>query len=359
MTRSTLCLKVEQMTGIKENFQNWLTNSKEKGKVFSLSTSFEYAKRLNRLCKKLYENLDWEILYNDIYILRLLFMDSSKWTTIKQDDLDLIVSYLYKYKHKNRNFNDRYNQFFHFFRKELNIPLSSAYSKQSFFFNLLHNTDEYKKLSDWVRYVFVTEKSLKYLSWLYQNKEEKRKMAVALAQFCNFLVETKAINQNMMFTLSQQTIWCKRKNKSNSYIQIEEANGLVGRNFYSRFIEGKAEKLMSVQEVAQALGCGNTTVRRLLNKKKLNFKPSSNKIIAENVRRFLKRRHTKRSQGSFTNDDLIKDEANWVKMKAAEDISGYSATYIRKQAAQGRIAYTRYGLRKFLYFKPDLMKLRP
>lgn len=347
------------MTDIKESFQNWLTNAKEKNKVFTPSTVFEYAKRLNRLCKKLYDNLNWEILSYDVYVLKLLFMDSSKWIEIRQDDLDLIISYLYQYKHRNRNFNDRYNQFFRFFRKQLDIPLSSASKKPSFFFNIFHNTDEYKQLSDWIRHVFVTEKSLKYLSWLYQNKEEKRKMAVALSQFSTFLVETKAVNQNMMFALSQQIIWSKRKAKSNSFIQVEEANGILGRNFYSRFKDGKVEKLMSVQEVAQALGCGNTTVRRLLNSKKLNFKPSTNKIIAENVRRFLKRRHTKRSQGSFTNDDLIKDEANWVKMKAAEDISGYSATYIRKQAAQGRIAYTRYGLRKFLYFKPDLMKLRP
>ncbi len=341
----------------KVTFNEWLTQSKDsKVKTTSLTAS-EYIGRLTRLSQRLYGKDDLQSIQNNIYILRLLFMDSSNWMNIETNDLDKVVAYLYYYKQKNRNLNDHYNQFFHSLRKQLTLPLSFSSQHPDFFFNILKNTEEYVRLSDWIKQVFVTEKSLRYLSWLYINKTEKRKIATALLKFSIFLTTTRTASDNVIGLLSREILWSKRKNKKNDFVQIDEANGVEGRNFYSRYKEGKVEKLLSVQEVAQALGCADSMVRGLIEKGKLNFKPGTKKIIAENVRRFLRRRHTKRSIGSTTPDDLVKDKHNWVKMKEAEIISHRSATYIRTQVKKGRVAYTRYGLRKFLYFKPDLLKI--
>lgn len=345
------------MTDIKTNFHTWLTQSKDNQSKTAPLTANEYINRLNRLSKRLYDKEGLQYISDNIYILRLLFMDSSNWVNIPSEDLDDVIVYLYNYKQKNRNFNDHYNQFFHSLRKHLNEPLSFSSKHPYFFFDILRNTEEYMKVSDWVKHVFVTEKSLRYLSWLYINRTEKRKIATALLKFSIFLTTTRTASDNVIGLLSREILWSKRKNKKNDFVQIDEANGVEGRNFYSRYKEGKVEKLLSVQEVAQALGCADSMVRGLIEKGKLNFKPGTKKIIAENVRRFLRRRHTKRSIGSTTPDDLVKDKHNWVKMKEAEIISHRSATYIRTQVKKGRVAYTRYGLRKFLYFKPDLLKI--
>ncbi len=347
------------MTDTKEIFRNWLIHPKDNGDVSTSLTADRYVGDINRLSKRLYGYIDWNLLSNELYILKLLFMNSSNWILLDNEDVDLVINYLYRYKLKNRNFNDHYNHFFHSLRKQLNIPSSDAAKHTDFFFTHLKNTNEYAKLFDWVKHVFVTEKSIKYLSWLYINKIEKRNTYTALSKFSEYLINTQTVNENFAYALSKQTTWIKIKNKSNSNIQIEEASGTVGRNFYARYKEGKAEKVLSVQETALALGCGETTIRRLLKNKKINFKANNNKIAVDNVRRFLKRRHTKRSHGSVTPIVSVQDKTNWVKMKEAEIISHRSATYILERAKKGYIAYTRYGLRKFLYFKPDLLKTKP
>ncbi|MBP5215279.1 MAG: hypothetical protein J6039_01835, partial [Alphaproteobacteria bacterium] len=284
----------ENKDNIKIAFNEWLTQSKDnKIKTTSLTAS-EYIGRLSRLSQRLYGKEDFQSLQNNIYILHLLFMDSSNWINIETDDLNSVVAYLYSHKHKSRNLNDHYNQFFHSLRKQLTLPLSFSSQHPDFFFGMLKSTEEYIRLSDWIKQVFITEKSLHYLSWLYINKAEKRKIATALLKFSIFLTTTKAISDNVIGLLSKKILWSKRKNKKNDFVQIDEANGVEGRNFYSRYKEGKVEKLLSVQEVTQALGCADSMVRGLIEKGKLNIKPGTKKIIAENVRRFLRRRHTKR-----------------------------------------------------------------
>lgn len=346
------------MVDIKEKFKDWCINKPDDlGEKSKPSTVLEYINRLNRLSQRLYEDNHWENLINDIYTLKLLFMNNRNWQYIEEDDLYKVVTYLYQYKKKNRNFNDRYNHFFHNLRKQLDLPLSTSSKRPDFFLDILKNTEEYANLSDWIRHVFITDKSINYLSWLYINKAEKRRVYVALSMFSNFLVQTNSVSKELCFALCQKELWEKRKDKFTGDLKIIEASGIESRNFYSIYEEGKVEKLLSIKDVAFAMGCAETNVYRLLEKKKLNFKPGTNKIIAENVRRFLRRRHTKRSVGQITDDDKTKDRKNWVKMKEAKKISDRSATYIRKKVKEGRVAYTRYGLRKFLYFKPDLMKI--
>lgn len=344
------------MTDIKNTFSQWLTQAKDKYKTTPLTAS-EYINRLARLSQRLVDKEDFQYLSNNIYILRLLFMDSSNWININSKDLDNIVTYLYNYRRRNRNFNDHYNQFFHSLRKQLNFPLSLSSQCPKAIFDILKNTEEYVKLSDWIKYVFVTEKSLKYLSWLYIDKAEKRKIATALVKYQTFLTITHSVNDGMIYALSQHTLWLKRINKSNNSVEIDEASGVEARNFYSRYKEGKAEKLLSVQETAQAIGYSETTIRRFLKDGKLHFKQGTNKIIAENIRRFLKRKHTKRKVGLITPNDFVKNKHNWLQMKDAVTLTGHTSSYIRWQVKKGRVAYTRYGSKKFLYFKPDLLKI--
>lgn len=146
------------MTDIKTNFHTWLTQSKDNQSKTAPLTANEYINRLNRLSKRLYDKEGLQYISDNIYILRLLFMDSSNWVNIPSEDLDDVIVYLYNYKQKNRNFNDHYNQFFHSLRKHLNEPLSFSSKHPYFFFDILRNTEEYMKLSDWVKHVFVTEK---------------------------------------------------------------------------------------------------------------------------------------------------------------------------------------------------------
>lgn len=341
----------------KVTFNEWLTQSKDsKVKTTSLTAS-EYIGRLTRLSQRLYGKDDLQSIQNNIYILRLLFMDSSNWMNIETNDLDKVVAYLYYYKQKNRNLNDHYNQFFHSLRKQLTLPLSFSSQHPDFFFNILKNTEEYVRLSDWIKQVFVTEKSLHYLSWLYINKTEKRKIAAALSKFSTFLVKTRVVSQGTIGLLNRFSIWKLRKNIVSTVVKIDEANGIEGRNFYSRYVEGKAEKLLSMKEAKYILGCSDEIFRNLLKKGKLHFKSSSNMIDTENMRRFLRRKHIRRSVGTLSKVDEDKNPENWLQMKEAVALTGNTASYIRWQVKKGRVAYIRYSLKKFKYFKPDLLKI--
>ena len=345
------------MTDIKTNFHTWLTQSKDNQSKTTPLTANEYINRLNRLSKRLYDKEGLQYISDNIYILRLLFMDSSNWVNIPSEDLDDVIVYLYNYKQKNRNFNDHYNQFFHSLRKHLNEPLSFSSKHPYFFFDILRNTEEYMKLSDWVKHVFVTEKSLKYLSWLYINKTEKRKIAAALSKFSTFLVKTRVVSQGTISLLNRFLIWKLRKNIVSTVVKIDEANGIEGRNFYSRYVEGKAEKLLSMKEAKYILGCSDEIFRNLLKNGKLHFKSNSNMIDTENMRRFLRRKHIRRSVGTLSKVDEDKNPENWLQMKEAVALTGNTASYIRWQVKKGRVAYIRYSLKKFKYFKPDLLKI--
>lgn len=345
------------MSNIEKDFNTWLIQAKDgKEKTTSL-TATEYINRLGRLSQRLFDKEDFQRLSDNIYVLRLLFMNSSKWTHIENSDLDLVVAFLYEYKQKNRNFNDHYNQFFHPLRKKMNEPLDFSSKHPSFFFNFFHNTSEYTKLSDWIKHVFITEKSLKYLSWLYINKTEKRKIATVLAKFSTFLMQTKNISNNTMGLLNRFQIWELRKSTVISAVEIDEANGIEGRNFYSRYNNGKAEKLLLMKEAKYILGCSDKIFNNLLENNKLHFKKGSKMIDAENLRRFLRRWHTKRRVGTFSKIDEDKNSENWLQMNEAVKLTGHTASYIRWQVKKGRVAYTRYSLRKFKYFKPDLLKI--
>ncbi len=347
----------ENKDNIKVAFNEWLTQSKDNNIKTTSLTASEYIGRLSRLSQRLYGKEDFQSLQNNIYILHLLFMDSSHWINIETDDLDKVVAYLYYYKQKHRNFNDKYNQFFHSIRKEFNLPLSSVAKRTLHYFETFRNTEEYVRLSDWIKQVFITEKSLRYLSWLYINKTEKRKIATALSKFSIFLVNTRAINQGTIGLLNRFSIWKLRKNIVSTVVKIDEANGIEGRNFYSRYVEGKAEKLLSMKEAKYILGCSDEIFRNLLKNGKLHFKSNSNMIDTENMRRFLRRKHIRRSVGTLSKVDEDKNPENWLQMKEAVALTGNTASYIRWQVKKGRVAYIRYSLKKFKYFKPDLLKI--
>lgn len=201
------------------------------------------------------------------------------------------------------------------------------------------------------------KKSLRYLSWLYINKAEKRKIATALLKFSIFLVKTRVVSQGTISLLNRFSIWKLRKNIVSTVVKIDEANGIEGRNFYSRYVEGKAEKLLSMKEAKYILGCSDEIFRNLLKNGKLHFKSNSNMIDTENMRRFLRRKHIRRSVGTLSKVDEDKNPENWLQMKEAVALTGNTASYIRWQVKKGRVAYIRYSLKKFKYFKPDLLKI--
>jgi len=70
------------MTDIKTNFHTWLTQSKDNQSKTTPLTANEYINRLNRLSKRLYDKEGLQYISDNIYILRLLFMDSSNWVNI-------------------------------------------------------------------------------------------------------------------------------------------------------------------------------------------------------------------------------------------------------------------------------------
>ena len=73
-------------------FNEWLTQSKDsKVKTTSLTAS-EYIGRLTRLRQRLYRKDDLQSIQNNIYILRLLFIDSSNWMNIETNNLDKVVA---------------------------------------------------------------------------------------------------------------------------------------------------------------------------------------------------------------------------------------------------------------------------
>ncbi|MBO4294169.1 MAG: hypothetical protein J5896_01840 [Alphaproteobacteria bacterium] len=67
----------ENKDNIKVAFNEWLTQSKDNMIKTTPLTASEYIGRLNRLSQRLYGKEDFQSLQNNIYILHLLFMDSS------------------------------------------------------------------------------------------------------------------------------------------------------------------------------------------------------------------------------------------------------------------------------------------
>ena len=73
-------------------FNEWLAQSIDsKVKTTSL-TAAEDIGRLTRLRQRLYGKDDLQSIQNNIYILRLLFIDSSNWMNIETNNLDKVVA---------------------------------------------------------------------------------------------------------------------------------------------------------------------------------------------------------------------------------------------------------------------------
>ena len=79
------------------------------------------------------------------------------------------------------------------------------------------------------------------LFYCKDNKAEKRKIATALLKFSIFLTTTRTASDNVIGLLSKKTVQSYRYKKMCIGVKIDEANGIEGRNFYSRYVEGKAE----------------------------------------------------------------------------------------------------------------------
>ena len=82
----------ENKDNIKVAFNEWLTQSKDNNIKTTSLTASEYIGRLSRLSQRLYGKDDLQSIQNNIYILRLLFIDSSNWMNIETNNLDKVVA---------------------------------------------------------------------------------------------------------------------------------------------------------------------------------------------------------------------------------------------------------------------------
>ena len=82
----------ENKDNIKVAFNEWLTQSKDNNIKTTSLTASEYIGRLTRLRQRLYGKDDLQSIQNNIYILRLLFIDSSNWMNIETNNLDKVVA---------------------------------------------------------------------------------------------------------------------------------------------------------------------------------------------------------------------------------------------------------------------------
>ena len=73
-------------------FNEWLTQSKDSMVKTTALTASEYIGRLTRLRQRLYGKDDLQSIQNNIYILRLLFIDSSNCMNIETNNLDKVVA---------------------------------------------------------------------------------------------------------------------------------------------------------------------------------------------------------------------------------------------------------------------------
>ncbi len=368
------------MDDIKKRFQNWLEDNKKiqlKTTDGRPSTIYGYTQRLDRLIKRLYnveeqQKPHWEELIPDISAIVLILGKPSCWINMDEKFICIVGLFLLQQKSKNRQINKKCTQYI----KETDKNYLLAYSRG------ITNEKE-PAVNDflaWVKDIFVSGKANTYLKWLWISDSEKRQLTIASKLFLEFLYEIaqkKGIEGEQLETFEtvKLTFAClldwKKSRENYSSIRIVEATGVTARNFYTPRQNGKSKKELSLPMSAQALGNDYTTLQRLIKNKKLTVrnitvqssqdekkKITKRVIQVTDLRRFLQRRHKKRTDGTSFETETIANPKNWVFMSEAKNITGYSEAQIRRFRKEGKIAVVKYKLIRFLYFKPDLERLK-
>lgn len=316
------------MIDLKNNFKHWLIKSGCKER-----TSYEYVKRIDRICNKLFNNrYDWETLAQSIRPLLLLYLISPTKLSAKPVDLNIIYRLL----------------------SEKNI-----FSVIETFFNDFHLCIS---LDD-------------FLLWLWNESKSNRLNKTSLLKFYEFLQDTECREIDIIThkTLNFDDI---RNHLSNVlapqdlfYVEVKQwANERDAKSVMPRknSFTGEDSDFLGLQDSADSLECSTKTFKRIVKsqykqqngKFSLNYDDKYKCSNINDIHAYLEEHHHPSHHTYPAGTYNPNSKKNWCNAQEAAEKIGCSISTVIQYRKDGELTYTDYTPRHILYFIPDVERIR-
>ncbi len=316
------------MADLRKGFKCWLITHSCKER-----TAYEYVKRIDRICRKLFNNhCDWKILAQSIHPVLLIYLLCPTQTPSKPADLNTICRLL-----SEKNIFSIIKKFFDDYR--LDISLND------------------------------------FLFWLWNESKGKRLNKTALLKFYQFLQESEChvidvithkplnfedIRNHLSNVVTRQDVF---------YIEVNQwANECNAKTVKPRrnIFTGEPSDFLGIQDSADSLECSPKTFKRIVKNQytkrneqfSLDYDDNRKCSNIEDIHTYLKEHHHP-SHHTYPNGAYnLNSKKNWCDAKKAAEIIGCSVSTVIQYRKDGELTYTDYTPRHVLYFIPDVQRIR-
>lgn len=300
------------MKDIKNNFINWLIAQglSEKTPTGRPSTVYEYQKRIDRLCDKLY---DWHSSY--------------EWKKFAEKIYPILAIYLIIGNKNEPDINEIYDRL-----------------------------QKHDLLNDLER-LFKNKGELDtFLYWLLSNLKDSRKTRSVLTRFYKFLRENE---RDYKYELNFDEIDSKLSDiaaevSENLYIGSEQATETKSKKIIRRYPDSEDESLAH-KEVSDLLEISEKATKHLRDKGDLKYKGYAGRYSLNDIQKYLDD-HIHFSghiypEGSYTKNDIKK----WLNAAQASKELGWSKSKLNRE--KNRFTHTNYAPNSNKYFPPDVKRI--
>lgn len=398
------------MADLKTDFQNWLIKQgcKERTNKGRPSTVYEYCKRIDRLCDKLYGNHStdkWEALAVNIgkilisyyeccnkeyYINQynakdaLLYFNDIKHNSLDNDLFQASVSLVYngnKSLISEASFSqiDEYLKIFDFCLEQMANDTSQDIDIILGFY-CISNSGSSNLVSNFLAaYPQCQNLSFSDASIHIQyNNQCNAKTKSALMRYYEFLqaetdssivVKLKNERDNNEIKLCIAKVEKVTSKTNLFYIEVGQfANEYNPKTVVPRkdSFTGKNSDFLGIQDSADSLECSPKTFKRIVKnqyKKKnekfsLNYNDNRKCTNFEDIQTYLEEHHHPSGHTYQAGTYNAKSKNNWCTAPKAAEIIGCSVSTVIQYRKDGELSYTDYTPRHVLYFIPDVERIR-
>lgn len=398
------------MADLKTDFQNCLIKQgcKERTNKGRPSTVYEYCKRIDRLCDKLYGSHStdkWETLTVNIEKILISYYEcSNKEYYIDQYNAKDALLYFNDIKHNSLN-ND-------LFQASVSLVYNrdkSLISEASF-----SQIDEYLKIFDFCLEQMANDTSqdidiilgfycisnpgssnlvsnflaaypqIQCLSFsevsihIHYNNQCNAKTKSALMRYYEFLqtetdsplvakLKNERDDKKIKLCISKVK---KSTSKTNLfYIEVGQfANERNPKTVVPRKVSftGKTSDFLGIQDSADSLECSPKTFKRIVKKQykqknekfSLDYDNDLKRTNFEDIQAYLEEHHHPSGHIYPNGAYNLKSKNNWCTAQEAAEIIGCSVSTVIQYRKNGELTYTDYTPRHVLYFIPDVERIR-
>lgn len=316
------------MADLRKDFKYWLITHSCKER-----TAYEYVKRIDRICNKLFNNhRDWETLAQSIHPVLLLYLLCPTQTLSKPTDLNTICRLL-----SEKNILSIIKQFFDDFRLYISFD--------------------------------------DFLFWLWNESKGKRLNKTAVLKFYHFLQGTEC-HEIDIITLKPLNFDDICNHLSNIVthqglfnIEVQEyANEHNAKTVVPRkdSFTKKTSDFLGIKDSSDSLECSPKTFKRIVKnqykqkneKFSLDYDDNRKCTNFEDIQAYLKEHHHPSGHTYQAGTYNSQSKNNWCNAQEAADIIGCSVSTVIQYRKDGELTYTDYTPRHVLYFIPDVERIR-